>query len=82
MMAFISLRSLQPKSNITITTLRRSMFVAAFDVKTPENFLIRLERKEGEAIVERFGGDYDEMVSHLKIVRIENIYLTYSVVKQ
>jgi hypothetical protein len=50
---------------IEISSNNQSIFIAAYDVETPESLLIELPEKKAEDIMKEFGQDYELMASCL-----------------
>ena len=53
---------------IEISSNNQSIFIAAYDVETPESLLIELPEKKAEDIMKEFGQDYELMASCLQVM--------------
>jgi|LauGreDrversion4_2_1035121.scaffolds.fasta_scaffold108766_2 hypothetical protein len=50
---------------VEISSNNLSLFIAAYDVESPESLLIELPEKKAEEIMKEFNSDYDKMASCL-----------------
>jgi len=53
---------------IEISSNNSCLFIAAYDVESPESFLIELTEKKAEDIMREFNNDYEVMSSCLQIM--------------
>jgi hypothetical protein len=53
---------------IEISSNKSCLFIAAYDVESPESFLIELTEKKAEDIMREFSNDYEVMSSCLQIM--------------
>ena len=53
---------------IEISSNNSCLFIAAYDVESPESFLIELTEKKAEDIMREFSNDYEVMSSCLQIM--------------
>lgn len=44
------------------------MFIAAFDISSPESLLIHLMGEKAEQVLEQFAGDYSNMANYLRVI--------------
>lgn len=51
-----------------ISSNNQSIFIAAYDVETPESLLIELPEKKAEEILREFNQDYEQMASCLQVL--------------
>lgn len=50
---------------VEISSSNNSLFVAAFDVDSPESLLIELDGTKSVEILQKFNNDYESMASSL-----------------
>lgn len=53
---------------VEISTNNQCLFIAAYDVESPESLLIELPEKKAEEIMKEFNSDYDAMASCLQVL--------------
>lgn len=53
---------------VEISTNNQCLFIAAYDVESPESLLIELPEKKAEEILKEFNSDYDQMASCLQVL--------------
>ncbi len=53
---------------VEISSNNSCLFIAAYDVESPESFLIELSEKKAEDIMKEFNNDYESMSSCLQIM--------------
>jgi len=63
LLKFHQITSNHGKSNRT-----RSLFIAAFDVESPESYLIELPEKRAQDILNEFEGSYESMALALQVM--------------
>jgi len=50
---------------VEISSSNSHLFIAAFDVESPESLLIELPEKRAQEIIAEFGNDYDQLATSL-----------------
>lgn len=53
---------------VEISSNNSCLFIAAYDVESPESLLIELNEKKAEEIMREFNNDYESMASCLQIM--------------
>ena len=53
---------------VEISSNNSCLFIAAYDVESPESLLIELNENKAEEIMKEFSNDYETMASCLKIM--------------
>lgn len=53
---------------VEISSNKTHLFIAAFDVESPESLLIELAQRKAELILQEFNGDYEKMASSLQVM--------------
>ena len=53
---------------VEISSSNNSLFVAAFDVDSPESLLIELDGTKSVEILQKFNNDYESMASSLQVM--------------
>lgn len=53
---------------VEISSNKTHLFIAAFDVESPESLLIELPQRKAELILQEFNGDYEKMASSLQVM--------------
>lgn len=43
------------------------LFIAAYDVESPQSYLIEIPKERAVAILERFSNNFESLASHIKI---------------
>jgi len=52
---------------VEISTNNDTLFVAAYDVESPESLLIQIPQKRAQEIMEKFNNSYEELASNLHV---------------
>ena len=60
---------------IEISSNNSNLFIAAYDVESPESFLIELQEKKAQEIISEFKNDYELMACSLQVVHKRLILL-------
>ena len=53
---------------VEISSNNTHLFIAAFDVESPESLLIELPERRAQEILREFENDYDRMASSLQVI--------------
>jgi hypothetical protein len=53
---------------VEISSNKTHLFIAAFDIESPESLLIELPQRRAELILQEFNGDYEKMASSLQVM--------------
>lgn len=53
---------------VEISSNSTHLFIAAFDIESPESLLIELPQRKAQAILQEFQGDYEKMASSLQVM--------------
>jgi hypothetical protein len=53
---------------VEISSNSTHLFIAAFDVESPESLLIELPQRKAQLILQEFDGDYEKMASSLQVM--------------
>ena len=53
---------------VEISSNSTHLFIAAFDMETPESLLIELPQRKAQLILQEFNGDYEKMASSLQVM--------------
>jgi len=53
---------------VEISSNNSSLFIAAYDVESPESFLIELPEKKAQDILKEFSNDYEYMSHSLQVI--------------
>lgn len=53
---------------VEVSSNNNSLFIAAFDVESPESFLIELPDKRAQDILKEFSNDYEAVASSLQVI--------------
>ncbi len=53
---------------IEISSNNDYLYIAAYDVESPESFLIELPEKKAQEILSQFQNDYEKMASSLNVI--------------
>lgn len=60
---------------VEISSNNQNLFIAAYDVESPESLLIELPEKKAEEIMKEFNGDYEMMANCLQVMNNRLILL-------
>ena len=52
---------------VEISTNNDTLFIAAYDVESPESLLIQIPQKRAQEIMEKFNNSYEELASNLHV---------------
>jgi hypothetical protein len=53
---------------VEISSNNTHLFIAAYDVESPESLLIELPERRAQEILKEFDSDYDQMASSLQVM--------------
>jgi hypothetical protein len=53
---------------VEVSSNNACLFIAAYDVESPESFLIELTEKKAEDIMKEFNNDYEQLSTCLQIM--------------
>ncbi len=53
---------------VEISSNNNSLYIAAYDVESPESFLIELSEKKAQEILVQFQNDYEKMATSLNVI--------------
>jgi hypothetical protein len=60
---------------IEISSNNDFMFIAAYDVESPESFLIELPEKKAQEILKQFNSSYEDIAAQLQVINKRLILL-------
>ena len=67
---------------VEISTNNTHLFIAAFDVESPESLLIELPEKKAQDILKEFQNDYEQMASSLQVMNKRLVLLNPKFIQQ
>ena len=67
---------------VEISTNNTHLFIAAFDVESPESLLIELPEKKAHEILKEFQSDYEQMASSLQVMNKRLVLLNPKFIQQ
>lgn len=53
---------------VEVSSNNNNLFIAAYDVESPESLLIELPEKKAQEILNEFSNDYEAMASSLQVI--------------
>ena len=67
---------------VEITSNNTHLFIAAYDVETPESLLIELPERRAADILNEFNNDYESMASSLQVMNKRLVLLNPKFINQ
>lgn len=67
---------------VEISSNNTHLFIAAYDVESPESLLIELPERRAQDILNEFGNDYESMASSLQVMNKRLVLLNPKFVNQ
>jgi hypothetical protein len=67
---------------VEISSNNANLFIAAYDMESPESLLIELPSKRAQDIIAQFGEDYERMASSLQVMNKRLVLLNPKFIQQ